>query len=306
MHVLGALRAGATGRMMRVCAARLTSQAAAHASRHHGTHNLALTFSGSGMMMVWQMGVASALRCDERFMARVARVLGTSGGACVGAMLLASPPGAFEAAVRHYTSGALLREVRAPRDLFAPHDELLSRTVASLGALPAGSGARLRGRFAAHVTPCEWPPRNVALSDFADDGELLRAISASCCLLPTEPVAWGGARYFDGGLSDPMPADDELPTVTVSILAGAGVDVAPSEAPPLSSRRELPQWRRDHVFLRYDASAANARALVDAAFMGAARAQWRFEQGSSDGRAFLRSIGHDPPPRPQAPQAVTI
>ena len=80
--------------MMRVCAARLTSQAAAHASRHHGTHNLALTFSGSGMMMVWQMGVASALRCDERFMARVARVLGTSGGACVGAMLLASPPGA--------------------------------------------------------------------------------------------------------------------------------------------------------------------------------------------------------------------
>ena len=42
---------------------------------HRGTHALALSFFGSGMMM--QMGVADAMRSEPSFLGRVEHVLGT-------------------------------------------------------------------------------------------------------------------------------------------------------------------------------------------------------------------------------------
>jgi len=283
----------------------------AHRSATSNTHDVALSFSGSGMMMVWQMGVASVMRSDPSFMARVQLVLGTSGGACVGAMLLASPPSAFAAALHHYSSGAMWRSMKVPHDLLHPHDELMRRTVEHLRLLPEGTWRKLRGRFSAHVTPRSWPIRNVGISDFTSDAELLRAISASCCLSPGG-VAFRGQRLLDGGLSDPMPeacaqaaGRRGLPTITISIIAGDGVDVAPDEGMgrrgsvvegETGCRRRVAEWRRHHTVLRYDASLANARALLDAAVMPQRRAVWRFEQGQQDALKFLRSIGHDPPP----------
>ena len=199
------------------------------------------------------MGVASILRSEPSFISRVTRVLGTSGGACVGAMLLASPLGAFALSLQYYTGGGLWRSAHIPYDFLYPHDALLRRTVGHLGLLPEGAYRELRGRFSAHVTPCAWPLRNIGLDDFENDAELLQAIAASCCLVPTAPVAFKGGRYVDGGFSDPMPsattsiidqlsdgsnssratgissADEKslLPTVSISILAGAGVDIAP-------------------------------------------------------------------------------
>eukprot|EP01047_Picozoa_sp_COSAG01_P042094 COSAG01_NODE_3655_length_5822_cov_7.778438_3_plen_166_part_00 len=90
------------------------------------------------------------------------------------------------------------------------------------------------GRFSSHVTPRAWPLRNEGLRDFADEEELLAAVSASCCLHPSG-VVYRGSCYLDGGFSDPMPEHESLPTVTVSVLRGWGCDVAPSEA----LRREM-------------------------------------------------------------------
>ena len=290
-------------------------------STHRGQHAVALSFSGSGMMMLWQMGVADVMRSDPTFMARVHRVLGTSGGACVGAMLLASRPKAFSAALQYYTSGGMWQSMQLPHDLLHPHDALLRRTVATLGLLPSDdSWQMLRGRFSAHVTPRTWPLRNMGITDFQSNDDVITCISASCCLLPHAPVSFRGQLLIDGGYSNPLPEmhDDgsqscgrQLPTITVSILAGHGVDMAPGEATgrrgwkegeqataaARSARRRVAEWRQSHPFLRYDGSLANAQALVDAsALPRARRAQWRFEQGQQDAVRFLRSIGHDPPP----------
>ena len=142
----------------------------------------------------------------------------------------------------------------------------------------------------------------------------MSAISASCCLVPHAAVAFRGKLLLDGGLTDPMPeaSQQRLPTVTVSVLAGDGVDVAPSEAcgrrgweeyeqsasahEGQGKRNRVAEWRRQHPFLRYDVSWSNGRALFDASVMPTGRAQWRFEQGQLDGLRFLRAIGHDPPP----------
>jgi hypothetical protein len=296
--------------------AATTRPPAAALDTHRGTHALALSFSGSGMMMLWQMGVADVMRSEPSFLGRVEHVLGTSGGACVGAMLLASPPAAFSAACAHYTSGAMWRGMQIPHDLIHPHDALLRRSVATLGLLPEDAWRVLRYRFSAHVTTRAWPMSNIGITDFNSNEEVITAISASCCLLPHAAVDFRGARLLDGGFSDPMPeacaasCGKQLPTVTVSVLAGDGVDVAPGEAsgrrgwqegeaettPGMRGRARVAEWRRQHVFLRYDASGANASALLDAAVLPLRRAQWRFEQGRRDALTFLRAIGHDPPP----------
>jgi hypothetical protein len=191
-----------------------------------------------------------------------------------------------------------------PHDLVHPHDALLRRTVGSLGLLPDGAHCTLRdGNFAAMVTPKWWPPTNVDIDDFESNDEVLSALSASCCLIPSHAVDF--QPYLDGGFSDPMPDCPLLPTVTIYVLAGDGVDVAPGEAGERrqgEAARPAP-WRRAHPFLRYDlASTANARALLDAGYVSPARSQWRYRQGQEDGMRFLRSIGHDPPPLPAEAQ----
>ena len=262
------------------------------------------------MMMLYQMGVASVMCSEPAFMSRVARVLGTSGGACVGAMLVASRHSSaaggdgganlFAHALHHYTSGDMWQAMALPYDLVHPHDALLRRVVGSLGLLPDGAHRTLRdGNFAAMVTPKWWPPTNVDIDDFESNDEVLSALSASCCLIPSHAVDF--QPYLDGGFSDPMPDCPLLPTVTIFVLAGDGVDVAPGEAGGRrqgEAARPAP-WRRAHPFLRYDlASTANARALLDAGYVSPARSQWRYRQGQEDGMRFLRSIGHDHHPYP--------
>lgn len=111
-------------------------------------------------------------------------------------LLTAACPNVFTAAVEHYVSGSLWREVSLPRDLIHPHDMLLRRTVARLGLLDANSHKTLRRRgFAAHVTPRAWPVENVGLCQFKDEEDVLSAISASCCLHPSG-VRHRGKQYL--------------------------------------------------------------------------------------------------------------
>jgi hypothetical protein len=56
-------------------AAETGAAAPSSAQLHTGRHDLALSFSGSGVMLIYQMGVADVLRSDPTFMARVAQVL---------------------------------------------------------------------------------------------------------------------------------------------------------------------------------------------------------------------------------------
>ncbi|KAG8465401.1 hypothetical protein KFE25_002708 [Diacronema lutheri] len=275
--------------------------------------DLALSFGGSGLMLVYQAGVASAFHACPDFMARVVRVLGTSGGACVSLLLLASPQ-LIEAALEHYCAGALFKGATLA-DAVDPTERLLPRFVRELNLLPPDAYAVLAGAhggpvFTAHVTPLRLPIQNVAIGDFRDNDEVLAAVRASCCLHP-RGVELRGERCVDGGLSDSLPLCENpaLDTVTVSPFAGNGIDIAPGLADTggvhLVTPREVLKHerllergrapRRLGNWIRFNPSVTNARALFDAAIpRGRAQAELRFAAGRRDGAAFLQSLGHRP------------
>lgn len=234
----------------------------------------------------YHFGVAAAIVEKSRLMDRVDRVHGTSGGAIVSLVLLEAPE-AIRDCLEHYISGEFFEELRA-REVLKPHDVLLKRTLDVVGVTRDGAAERLSGKLVAHTTTFEeglLRPRNVQLTDFADDAAVFRAVSASCCLdLVGVDVLGDGTQHHDGGLSDPLPVDEALPTVEVSILTGAGVHAAPGVvAAGLGASAPRP-----HPFLRYDLSLLNARAFFEGAVLTRRRARERFDEGFSDGEALLR------------------
>jgi hypothetical protein len=183
-------------------------------------------------------------------------------------------PARIPEAVNFYTSGELLSMMRFPRDLTHPHDELMRRVLRQLDLLPedAHREALANGQFVAHVTSGSGSGMatsllNVGISHFASNEEAVRAISASCCLTPGGVAFDDGRRYWDGGFSDPMPDDTELPTVTVSVLRGRGVDIAPGETLTVGSRRSEDEGEAKEVHI---ASAAAASAAAEASASAAA------------------------------------
>ena len=269
---------------MRAARVLVGARRAAAARRSLATSDgrrLALSFSGSGMMMAYHFGVAAAIAEKSSLMDRVDRVHGTSGGAIVSLVLLEAPE-AIRDCLEHYVSGEFFEELRA-REVLKPHDVLLKRTLDAVGITRDGAAARLSGKLVAHTTTFEdglLRPRNVSLTDFADDATVFRAVSASCCLdFVGVDVFEDGVFHHDGGLSDPLPVDATLPTVEVSILTGAGVHAAPGVvAAGLGEGTPRP-----HPFLRYDASLLNARAFLEGAVLTRRRARERFEEGLRDG-----------------------
>ena len=242
-------------------------------------------------MMAYHFGVAAAIAEKSSLMDRVDRVHGTSGGAIVSLVLLEAPE-AIRDCLEHYVSGEFFEELRA-REVLKPHDVLLKRTLDAVGVTRDGAAARLSGKLVAHTTTFEdglLRPRNVSLTDFADDAAVFRAVSASCCLdLVGVDVFEDGVFHHDGGLSDPLPVDATLPTVEVSILTGAGVHAAPGVvAAGLGAGTPRP-----HPFLRYDASLLNARAFLEGAVLTRRRARGRFEEGLRDGEELLRRDAED-------------
>lgn len=234
----------------------------------------------------YHFGVAAAIVEKSRLMDRVDRVHGTSGGAIVSFVLLEAPE-AIRDCLEHYISGEFFEELRA-REVLKPHDVLLKRTLDVVGVTRDGAAERLSSKLVTHTTTFEeglLRPRNVALTDFADDAAVFRAVSASCCLdLVGVDVLGDGTQHHDGGLSDPLPVDEALPTVEMSILTGAGVHAAPGVvAAGLGATAPRP-----HPFLRYDLSLLNARAFFEGAVLTRRRARERFDEGFRDGEALLR------------------
>ena len=169
---------------MRAARVLVGARRAAAARRSLATSDgrrLALSFSGSGMMMAYHFGVAAAIAEKSSLMDRVDRVHGTSGGAIVSLVLLEAPE-AIRDCLEHYVSGEFFEELRA-REVLKPHDVLLKRTLDAVGVTRDGAAARLSGKLVAHTTTFEdglLRPRNVSLTDFADDAAVFRAVSASC------------------------------------------------------------------------------------------------------------------------------
>lgn len=255
-------------------------------------------------MLIYQAGVAKAFALCESFMGNVRQVLGTSGGACVGVLMLACPS-RIDDALEAYSKGTLHRGATFA-DVVDPSHRLLPRFVTQLDLLPLDAheivaGRRGGPRLSVHVTPREFPLRNVGITDFANSRELLTAVQASCCLHP-RGVTFRGRRYVDGGLSDSIPVSSEagVETITISPFCGEGIDVCPgltlgsalSTARGSQDMRSTARPRGINRWLRYNPSIDNATALMDAAVPRGAVAHARFAAGVRDGERFLQMLGY--------------
>lgn len=241
---------------------------------------VALSFGGSGLMMIWQMGVASVLAESSELMDSVEKVHGTSGGAITGAMLLGCPDRLREA-VQYYCSGVWLRNATS-RDLVS-QERLLRQAIDDLDI-----AVSVDLKFAPHVTAFEGLVPHNRVLDFKTRDELVDAIAASCCLSPSG-VLFRGERFYDGGFSDPLPSDPALPTICVSILDGKNVAIAPAK------HRTSNRLYTGPPFRRYFPSTANAHALLETVLLTPTRARARFDQGRHAADAFLNDWLRHPP-----------
>eukprot|EP00435_Cladocopium_sp_Y103_P076334 s33_g92.t3 len=125
---------------------------------------VAVCFSSSALLLVYQAGVAEALLQNQRFMARVDVVHGCSGGALVGALMLTGAEGLTK--VKAYLESGVAFRGLTLAELWDPA-RLIPRAVEESGAMPADAFWQLSGRL--HVT----------YSSFDSNEELVRILQAS-------------------------------------------------------------------------------------------------------------------------------
>jgi NTE family protein len=213
---------------------------------HDGAAGSTLVLSGGGPLAVgWELGVLRGLRDHGVDMAHVDRVIGTSAGAIVGALLTSGAalaplrvnpePGSRESARPAPMNPDVWRELLTILTEGGTADQARR---AKLGALALETtipeGVYLDTRR--HVVPdVPWPKPLIVTGVDAGDGSfatwgvsdgvpLLYAVAASTALPGVwPPVTIGGRRFMDGGVRSAMSADlalDSRVTVLVAALPG--------------------------------------------------------------------------------------
>ena len=283
-----------------------------------GRPPLVLCFAGSGCLAAYQLGV---VRCLQRhgapLLSRVTHVIGCSGGALVGAVLVRAPA---------WTDLAIEHSLNCRN---------ISGVEAALAAASAAAAAEDNCVPKAQVSDNQPPtlviaaataatPRQLCMfSQWEDMAELLTCLRASChipsdfhpldALSPfasnyTSAVDFRGQQLIDGGLASAIPtlcaarlrelssnrctdgerhASVSPENVIVSPFAApfSGMHIAPSG--PTS-------WKQVSVAGQsFYANAANARRALVAVGGGTPDEMQMFvHEGETDCESFLRSTGH--------------
>ncbi|KAL7864474.1 hypothetical protein AOLI_G00158940 [Acnodon oligacanthus] len=160
---------------------------------------LSVSFSGSGYLATYQLGVVQALRDNAPWvLLRAPRFYGASAGSLVAAAVAC---GADIGHVREEIL-ALTRGHAFGFPQFKKLERALRRT------LPKNAHQLASGRL--HVSMTRIPDgHNILVSEFHSREDLIR-------------------HYMDGGLTNIQPIQDSCPTLTVSPFAG-NVDICPSD-----------------------------------------------------------------------------
>ncbi|OLP79465.1 Patatin-like phospholipase domain-containing protein 1 [Symbiodinium microadriaticum] len=235
-----------------------------------GSQPLALSFSSSALLFVYQAGVAEALLACQRFKGDVAAVHGSSGGALVAALFLCGRD-ALAKTKAYLNSGKLFQNIGLA-DVWDPA-RLIPRAVEESGALPEDAHARLSGKLHVQCTRggMMTSAEPVTYSTFASNSELLSILQAS------SSFAFGGVDihgepHWDGGITEVLPVSADLPTVTVAPVSAKAVHICPDAG----------SW-------------VLPCAVGDCTFMfSSARMMKYWAAGEADAQAFLQRSGYEP------------
>ncbi|KAL7859546.1 hypothetical protein SRHO_G00146930 [Serrasalmus rhombeus] len=182
---------------------------------------LSVSFSGSGYLATYQLGVVQALRDNAPWvLLRAPRFYGASAGSLVAAAVAC---GADIGHVREEIL-ALTRGHTFGFPQFNKLERALRRT------LPRNAHQLASGRLHVSMTRIS-DGHNILVSEFHSREDLIRALLCSCFVplfCGMIPPSYKGVHYMDGGLTNIQPIQDSCPTLTVSPFAG-DVDICPSD-----------------------------------------------------------------------------
>ncbi|XP_071434660.1 omega-hydroxyceramide transacylase [Pithys albifrons albifrons] len=193
-----------------------------------------LSFSGSGFLALYQVGVVqSLLELAPELLKSAGKIYGSSAGSLIAAAVVC---GVGPDDVKEFFF-ALAAEVRKTLlGPLSPRCSLLASIKAVLQRmLPEDSYQLATGRLHISLTRVV-DGQNVMASEFSSKEELIQALLCSC-FLPIYcgfiPPSYRGVRYVDGGFTGLQPVSSlEEPVITVSPFTGE-LDICPRDCPAI-------------------------------------------------------------------------
>ncbi|XP_010867687.1 patatin-like phospholipase domain-containing protein 2 isoform X2 [Esox lucius] len=259
-----------------------------------GDAPLSISFSGSGFLATYQLGVAQCLLNQAPWLLQTApNIMGASAGSLVAAAVVC---GSDLDMVRleivkfaRQLSDHILGPLHPEGNVGGWIERLLR------GFLPADAHIQANGRLLVGMTRIP-DGQNILVSEFRSREDLVQVLLCGCFLpgyCGIEPPCYKGVHYLDGGFSCIQPTQASAPghTLTVSPFAGEA-DICP---PDPSSMFDIVVSGTTMQF-----SAVNGSRMLDALYPS----QWKvlnkaFYNGYRDGLHFLQTSAPPPSPPPE-------
>ncbi|XP_076132852.1 patatin-like phospholipase domain-containing protein 2 [Alosa pseudoharengus] len=190
---------------------------------------LSISFSGSGFLSTYQLGVSQCLLENTTWITqRTSKVYGSSAGALVAAAVVcgASMGGVrddvieFAKLVREHSFGPLHPAV----NVFKWMENTIRRR------LPLESHKLASGRLCISMTRVP-DGKNVIVSEFQTHEDVVKALLCSCFIpmyCGVIPPSYKGVHYVDGGLTNIQPTQTAGQTITISPFSG-DMDICPQD-----------------------------------------------------------------------------
>ncbi|XP_078497357.1 omega-hydroxyceramide transacylase-like isoform X3 [Lissotriton helveticus] len=193
--------------------------------------SVSLSFSGSGFLVVYQLGVIQALRdLAPEILRSAAGVYGASAGSLAAAAVVCG--GNLED-----FKNEIIEEAKKARETMCgplrPSYNLLHMLRKGLYRLmPANAHQLASGRL--HIALTRLSDRkNVLVSDYRSNEELVQVLICSC-FVPVYcgfiPPSYRGVRYVDGGFTSMQPLFGLKSLITISPFTGEH-DICPRDCP---------------------------------------------------------------------------
>ncbi|XP_039605262.1 patatin-like phospholipase domain-containing protein 1 isoform X1 [Polypterus senegalus] len=191
----------------------------------------ALSFCGSGFMVVYHFGVAQCLLdLAPELIHKAPKVFGASSGSLAAAAVVCGINMEDICAEIMATASEIRQHLLGPLNpsfsLFRVLEISLRRN------LPENAHQLASGRLFISVTRLD-NRENRLLSKFSTKEELVQAILCSCFIpiyCGVVPPFFHGAWYIDGGLTNMLPVEAKEETITVSPFSGE-IDICPQDDP---------------------------------------------------------------------------
>ncbi|XP_006125363.2 omega-hydroxyceramide transacylase isoform X1 [Pelodiscus sinensis] len=192
-----------------------------------------LSFSGSGFLALYQIGVVqSLLELAPDILRSASKVYGASAGSLIAAAVVCEASledlkESFQEAVRNAR-----KTILGP---LSPSCNTLRTVQKGLyKMLPENSHQVASGRLHISLTRVT-DGQNVMVSEFSSKEDLIQALICSC-FVPIYcgfiPPSFRGVRYVDGGFTNLQPCSDLEAVITVSPFTGE-LDICPRDCPAI-------------------------------------------------------------------------